>query len=266
MKNQQAVFPITVAVAVICFGLFMVSLVNGWFGPQAGAGADFCEAARPGLIKQPANTWSNIGFILAGLTIGWQLSRGTFSANKNTITQKFFYGTFFACIVVMLGPGSMAMHATEASVGGWFDMLSMYLICSFTFAYALERFFSLSVVWFIGIFALSLSTCLYVQELPYHIPVVGFIGNFIFGVFITLTVVFELLNTFVLKLQHQKKYGLLSLGSLLLAFGIWNMWKNDSPMCDPQSLIQGHAIWHLLDALAAYFLFRYYASEHREAY
>lgn len=264
MKNQKAVFRVTLAVAVISFVLFFISVINGWFGPWTGTGDAFCEASHPGLIKQPANTWSNLGFIFAGITIARQLSKGTFSANKNTITQSFFYGTFFACIVVLLGPGSMAMHATEASMGGWFDMLSMYLICSFTFAYAAERFFSFSAVWFFLIFVLSLGTCLYVQELPYQVPVVGFLGNFIFAVFITLTVVFELLNTFVRKLEHQKKYGFLSLGSLLLAFLIWNLWQDDSYLCDPQSLIQGHAIWHLLDALAAYFLFRFYASEHKE--
>lgn len=264
MKNQKYVFPVVVVVAIIAFALFMVSLVNGWFGPWANTGGDFCEASHPGLIKQPANTWSNIGFILAGLAIGWQLSRGTFSANRNTITQSFFYGTFYACIVVLLGPGSMAMHATEAAIGGWFDMLSMYLICSFSFAYAVERFFSLNAIWFTAIFASALTSCLYVQELPYTVPVVGFIGNFIFGLYITLTVVFELLNTYVRKLEHSKKYGFMSLGSLLLAFAIWNMWKDDSPLCDPQSLLQGHAIWHILDAGAAYYLFRFYASEHRE--
>ena len=265
MKNQKLVFPITLGFAITAFALFFVALVNGWFGPWVGTGSGFCEASHPGLIKQPANTWSNIGFMIAGLTIGWQLTKGTFSANKNTITQKFFYGTFLACVVVFLGPGSMAMHASEASRGGWFDMLSMYLICSYTFAYAMERFLSLSVLWFLAIFVFSLGTCLCVQELPYHIPIVGFIGNFIFAVFITLTVVFELLNTFVRKLTHKKLYGFLSLGSLLLAFAIWNLWKNDSYLCDPQSLIQGHAIWHILDAVAAYFLFRFYASEHKES-
>jgi len=264
MKNQKLVFSITAGFAVLSLGLFFVSVVNGWFGPSVGTGSSFCEASHPGLIKQPANTWSNLGFVIAGLTIGWQLTKGKFSANKNTITQNFFYGTFLACIVVFLGPGSMAMHATEAQLGGWFDMLSMYLICSFSFSYAVEKFFRLSVPGFIALFVLALITCLYVQELPYTVPVVGFLGNFIFAIFITLTIVFEMLNTYVKKLAHSKKFGFLSLGSLLLAFGIWNLWKNDSYLCDPQSLIQGHAIWHLLDALAAYYLFRFYASEHRE--
>ena len=32
--------------------------------------------------------------------------------------------------------------------------------------------------------------------------------------------------------------------------------------CDPDSWLQGHAAWHLLGAVAAYFLFRLYESEH----
>ncbi len=44
-----------------------------------------------------------------------------------------------------------------------------------------------------------------------------------------------------------------------LAFVIWNLAQG--PWCDPTSWLQGHAAWHLLCAVAAYLLFRLYASE-----
>jgi hypothetical protein len=47
---------------------------------------------------------------------------------------------------------------------------------------------------------------------------------------------------------------------LLVAFVVWSLGKDGGPLCDPQSLLQPHAVWHLLDALAAWLLFRYYAS------
>jgi hypothetical protein len=50
-----------------------------------------------------------------------------------------------------------------------------------------------------------------------------------------------------------------ALAALLSAFVIWNVsrvW-----LCDPSSLIQGHAVWHVLCAVSAYFLCRHYASE-----
>jgi hypothetical protein len=53
--------------------------------------------------------------------------------------------------------------------------------------------------------------------------------------------------------------GVASVGLLLLAFAIWNLAQG--PWCDPTSWLQGHAAWHLLGALAAYLLFRLYASE-----
>ena len=44
-----------------------------------------------------------------------------------------------ACLVVLLGPGSAAMHATQSALGGHLDMLSMYLVAAFAAAYATMR-------------------------------------------------------------------------------------------------------------------------------
>lgn len=259
---RPRIFYAAVGVAVFSMLLFTAALVNHWLGPATGTGAVFCEASRPGLIKQPSNTFSNLGFIVAGLVIAWQLSKGQFSQNHNSITQGWFYGTFFSCLTILLGPGSMAMHATEAASGGFFDMLSMYLVASFTVAYAVERFFDLRPLHFTAVFSAVLGTCIWANFQPYQI-VFDFFGNTAFAFFIGVTTVVELLNSTLKKMEHERKWGYLSLGTLLVSLLIWNLWKNDSPLCDPQSWFQGHAIWHLLDALAVYFLFRFYASEHR---
>ena len=240
----------------------MLAVVNGWFGPATDVGGQFCEAARAGLIKQPANTWSNLGFIFAGLLMSFQLAQGQFHQNTNRFTYSAFTAIFFSCIVVFLGPGSMAMHATETEIGGEFDMLSMYLIASFAASYSMQRFFNWANWKFTASFILIIIVCEVVGLYHDYIPIIDYAGNAIFAFFLTLTVIFEMLNSFVRKISLERKYGFASLGSLLLAFAIWNMWKDTSPLCDPQSLIQGHAIWHLLDAVAAYFLFRFYASEH----
>ena len=58
------------------------------------------------------------------------------------------------------------------------------------------------------------------------------------------------------------RWGAAALGTILLAFAIWNITK--SLWCDPHSLLQGHAAWHLLDAASAYLLFRLWASERSE--
>jgi hypothetical protein len=268
MKNlfelkKPLILGVTVAVTFLSLTIFFIALVLKWMGTPDGSGAGFCEAPHDGLIVQPFNTWSNLSFIMAGLLISYELSSGKFDSKRNKLTKGEFYGAFFSSLAVLLGPGSMALHATTTKVGGFFDMLSMYMVASFTFTYALERFFNLKPLTFIFVFASVIATCLYMQTLPYDIPVVHYMGNFMFALFIFLTVVFEALNSFVRRLDHELKWGILSLCSLLTAFLIWNLSLSSSPFCDPSALIQGHGIWHILNAVAVYFLFRYYVSEHK---
>lgn len=261
-KNKWT-FTITVFTAVVSMALFLAGVYYHWFGADVGVGDVFCEGPYPGLIKQPVNTWSNLGFVTAGLIMGWQLTKGVFKSNRNSLTGTNFFGAFFASLAVLLGPGSMALHATMSDVGGFFDMLSMYLVASFTTAYSAQRFFNWKPWQFLLLFTASLSVCLWADNKPYHI-IFDYFGNTTFAFFISLTILFEILNTYVRKMQHQKKWGLIAIGSLLTALGVWNVSQTGQFFCNPWSLIQGHAIWHLLDALAVYGLFRFYVSEHKE--
>ena len=57
------------------------------------------------------------------------------------------------------------------------------------------------------------------------------------------------------------RHGVVALAAMLVAFTIWLL--SNAGWCDPRSLVQGHAAWHLLCAVSAYWLFRMYASETR---
>ena len=60
---------------------------------------------------------------------------------------------------------------------------------------------------------------------------------------------------------RDQRWILAAAGSLVLAFAVWNTAKDGSPLCWPGSVYQGHGVWHLLCAVSAYCLFRFYASE-----
>ncbi len=261
IHNRHLIFIITLITAVLSLCLFLIAVAGGWFGEADGTADVFCEAGHDGWIKQPANTWSNFGFMIAGLLIAWQLSTGKFSHLKNTLTQSVFFATFFSCLVVLLGPGSMAMHATQTSVGGFFDMLSMYLIAAFMVAFAMQRFFKLQPLYFTLIFGVVLGSCILAHFANVRVFFFGFFGSAVFAFYITVAIIFETLNLFVRKMKHNKMWGIAGLFFLLTAFGIWNISLTGAPFCDPSSLVQGHAIWHILDAVAVYCLFRHYVSE-----
>lgn len=262
-KNNKIIFIIPVLVAIVSMVLLFTGLIYGWFGTPSDVAKEFCEGSRPGLIKQPYNTWSNLGFIISGLYIGWILMTRRFAHNNNSITQNAIYGTFYASLVVFLGPASMAMHASLGELGGFFDMLSMYLVASFTVAYAAERFWRLKPLHFVIIFVVILVFCIWADGAPYHI-IFDFFGDTVFMFLIGITVIIELLNSFIRKVQHSKAWVFGAFAALISAFLIWNVSQTGTSLCDPYSPLQGHAAWHILDAVSAFCLFMYYASEHTE--
>jgi hypothetical protein len=167
--------------------------------------------------------------------------------------------TAYAVVVVLLGPGSMAMHATQTTLGGHLDMASMFLVASFAAAYALMRAVGRSPAFFAGVFVVALLACELVERIPTELPVVMHAGNLIFGALLVLTIVVEV------RLHRRTQAGdvrwiIGAVAALVVAFVIWNLSKNGAPLCHPHSLLQGHAAWHVLCAVSAYCLYRYWNS------
>ncbi len=242
-------FLVTLGAAVLSCGVLVLAVAMGWFGPDVGRGANFCEAARSGLVKQPANTWSNLGFVFAGLAIGWRAGRASGMPRAMATT----YGV----LVVLLGPGSAAMHATQSACGGHLDLLSMFLLASFAAAWALARKCAPGHhggVWAL-LFVTFLICCELASWLVGSVPVFLHAGNAAFAALLLVAVIGEI----SLRRRTEIRYGVAALGTMLVAFAIWN--ASQHGWCDPHSLWQGHAAWHLLGAVAAWFLFLLYASE-----
>jgi len=55
----------------------------------------------------------------------------------------------------------------------------------------------------------------------------------------------------------------IGIASFLLAYAIWQTGSADHEWCSPDSLIQAHAIWHLLSALATWSFFVFLRTERR---
>ncbi|PKH40991.1 Ceramidase [Nocardioides alpinus] len=245
----------TGAVAVLSVGLLALAVTQGWLGPDVGRGANFCEQALTGLVRQPANTLSNAGFVVAGLLVAARAGRphGTDRVMSTAVA------TFYACVVVLLGPASAAMHATQTEWGGHLDMLSMYLIASFAAAWSWVRWTRRGTRAFVTAYVVGVAACELVGLWPDPVPVVNYAGNLAFGVLLVVAVVLETRlwrrGETVIVFRH----GVIALAAMLVAFTIWLL--SNAGWCDPTSIWQGHAAWHLLCAVAAYWLFRLYESE-----
>jgi hypothetical protein len=245
-------------VAVVSTGLLVLAVGHGWLGPDIGRGDGFCERARAGFVKQPANTFSNVGFMLAGLLVAWRVGRP--DQLGDVLPRQRGLATSYACVVVLLGPASAAMHATQADWGGHLDLLSMYLVAAFSAAYALMRWFGRDRLFFAQLFSLFVALCELIGSYDGRVPVVDHAGNVAFAALLLTAVGLEvLLWRRADGSRTELRWGAGALGSILVAFTIWNVTK--TAWCDPDSPFQGHAAWHLLCAVSAYLMFRLWASE-----
>ena len=255
-RAKRDLGPLTAAATTAFVSLLVMYLAarGAWLGPDVGRGDGFCEAARSGLVKQPANALSNLGFVVAGLAVGWhaRLPEGRLARPG--------LATTYAVVVVLLGPGSMAMHATQSERGGRLDQLSMYLVACFALAYALMRATRRSTGSFLAVFAGLLVLCEAVEQWHTDLPVVDNTGNLVFGIILAAAI-----GTEVWLRRHgdrslDVRWVLGAVGAIGIAFVIWNLSKNGTALCHPHSPLQGHAAWHLLCAVSAWCLYRYWAS------
>jgi hypothetical protein len=244
----------TAAVAVASTALLVVAVGQGWLGPDVGRGANFCEAPHPGWVRQPANSLSNAGFVVAGLLVAARAGRlppdGVMSRTVATV---------LASVVVLLGPASAAMHATQSAWGGHLDMLSMYLVAGFAATWAWARWTRRGTGAFVAAYVACVLLCELVGLWPDPVPVVHYSGNLVFGLLLVAAVVLETLIWRRGETATAFRHGVASLAAMLVAFATWL--RTNAGWCDPDSLLQGHAVWHLLCAVAAYWLFRLYESE-----
>jgi len=81
----------------------------------------FAEDNICGYIAQPANTWSNLAYLILALKIAQELRQ----ANNKTL----LWG--FVPIFIFMGLASGFYHATATFVGQFFDFGSIYLFAAF---------------------------------------------------------------------------------------------------------------------------------------
>lgn len=95
----------------------------------------FCEMPRTGaLLLQPANSLSSLGFVFAGfLMILLARSRYWISALPP------LSASVLGVAAIIVGIGSVLLHATLTLWGQFFDVLGMYLISGFFLVSALAK-------------------------------------------------------------------------------------------------------------------------------
>jgi hypothetical protein len=210
----------------------------------------FCELPRIGsLVLQPANSWSSYGYAFAGFLM-IVLSQG--QTWKSRFRSEA--ATAFGLTAIFVGLGSVLLHATLTLWGQFFDVMGMYLTGGFMLISALARWRGLPPRLAIVLYLVLVSVLVLVL---YQIPDVR---RWLFAVVLLAAIVIELGFARPRRARVRVGYYFAGIATKAVAFTIWNLDQHGT-LCAPESLLQGHAAWHLLGATSLWLTFLYYRSE-----
>jgi len=224
----------------------------------------YCEQPGPGIAAQPANAWSNLGFVVVGLLVLADGARRRTGSSGGRMDTDRRYGRLYGAVAVFLGLGSFAFHGSLRAWGGYVDVQSMHAFLGFVLAYDLARIHGWSwrvfQRWFAGLFAAF--SALIALLPPEH-------GRTLFAVLVVVALLVEAaVSSPALRPwaptpldPRRVPWFWAGLASFVAAFAVWNVSRTDGVWCAPDSLLQGHALWHLLTAVSVGCFYQYFRGE-----
>lgn len=220
--------------------------------------ACFCEAIRTTGVSQPANTWSSFAFVIVAVMITarvWRDRSSPLPVAQNRMSTQTVYPLVLALALMVVGLGSAWFHGTLTFAGQFADVMGMYLIATFILLYAVGRIRTMRPVTMATSYV-TMNAAL--AAVLYWLP--G-IRRYVFGVLIIAALGLERAgHVRGVKAPANDTRLFRAVGLLALGFGIWIL-DITRTLCSTVSWAQGHAIWHVLGAMASWQLYEYYRSE-----
>lgn len=187
---------------------------------------------------------------------------------RDKVGEAFIIVFVLSCVI--LGFGSGLFHASLTFFGQILDNAGMYVVAG---ACAVYSFASVRLVRASPNSFLLPHHRLYVDWLLWTCVTVAvkvwlhmadiagnLFGNFYFFFLIAFAFFSEVYARRVCYLRSEKgklRYFFAATITFAVSFAVWLLDKK-GVICYPDSVFQGHAVWHILDGFAAYFLFLYY--------
>ncbi len=261
-----SVFVLTTSALMVYYNLFQYTSLWQEYTLASGNAFHFCEANQmDSFIRQPSNTWSNLAFLLVGLftlTLGIQdLKYSKRKESDNFLVRYPIFSIMFGLSAIYLFIGSFFYHASLTSFFQKMDQAGMYSLVVMVITFNIYKIFPLiringkwkssHAVWVA--FAAGANYLILTTMVKFNI-------NILFPALVIiafLTSVYYLL--FVSREHYFTKYLWAAFIILILSAVIWILDRTNT-ICSPTSIFQGHALWHILNAISILFVYMYYRS------
>ena len=266
MKNSQILRNAFLGTGIL-FGIALAldysldsSVWEGMVVSQSALTVEYCEFNHPErFFHQPVNTYSNLIYFFYGMVVfqlGWKDWKAVTNREANTVRKFPYLSLLLAANFIYLSIGSAFFHSSLTWMGQRMDMNATYGLTLSLIGIGLVQVSvkkELSSRMQLGIVGGLL--LLIASFLPLAIQISSSI--LLPSLFLFLLVL-GIINYFQYPTQRIPVLGGLSF--ILLAVAIQIRALDVAKVnCDPMSIWQGHALWHLLTAtssLCMYFYFR----------
>ena len=261
-----ALIVLTVIIVLLAERVREQGIWSGWRESGELRGAAYAEQVFiDDVIRTRANTWSNLAYVLVGLyslALGWHdLKRGPLSQDGYLVRTPAMSMTFgVACCY--LGFGSGLFHASLTRLGQQIDVAAMYTplvtLCAVNIGRWIPKRWQIRFprirIWVLLVVLVVVSGGLL------------FVYKWSMSSLIVLSSLIITIGLAVIGDQFQSSHRLdlrwVVVSFLMLAAAVacreLDMARRFS---EPTSLLQGHAVWHVLTSLSLAAIYCYYRSE-----
>lgn len=215
---------------------------------QGAPNIKWCEETLCQWISEPANTWSNLGYLIVALII-------TYIAFKN---RHSFNLKQFGPIIFFMGAMSFFYHQSNFYGSQILDFVGMFFFVGWAMGMNLIRLGKMSsnkLIPFNIVVAVIFTISMHIM----YVTGIKFQGIVLLSAFIIIAT--EILAQ--RKLKTDIGWFMAAIGTLIVAFG-FSISDGKRIWCDPTQhgwFSQGHALWHWTAAVAMYFIYKHYAQD-----
>lgn len=250
---------------VILFAIvYIIVMATVQPAPEPEALNRYCEEAiEGGIVKEPNNFFTDLGFVVVGLAILLWLDLSRNHLSRNPMVRGGFYSTMYGYLTLWLGPGSMLEHGTLTAVGGWADPASIQWYGLFVIAYVILRATDPK-----GIAAYRPEVlAIFVAAFLVSAAALGFVSWFSpdSRQWISIVLLGGVILALVLHAGLQPtgadwRVLLFAGGFFIAGFLFWLFDQFRWIGCPETHLYQHHGIWHLCMAVTTLFIYIYFRS------
>jgi hypothetical protein len=205
-----------------------------WQSTILAAGQGDCESLDSGVLLQPVNAVSSLAFTVVGLAIVWWARK----AHGHERILRIVFGT----VMVATGFGSFGFHGFDHPLAQFSHDITflalVWMLATINVAEVLG--WSRKTGWMVVGFGVAL------------LSAVLAVGPTVTNI-LTVVVTAALIGSDVVLERRggiARPWWIASLVAMAIAVAAFILGRTGAPLCDPDSVFQGHALWHLFAAAA----------------